>query len=400
MSPDTLSHVSPVDPLAREVDVPPALQVVDLQKVYGTDVRALDGIDLDISEGEFITLLGPSGSGKTTLLMVIAGFESPTRGNVLALGSDITRVPPERRNFGVVFQSYALFPHMSVRANVGYPLASRRVGRNERSARIDDALALVGLEELADRRPSQLSGGQQQRVALARALVYRPTVLLLDEPLGALDRALRERMQTELRTLHRKVGVTFLYVTHDQEEALTMSDRIVVMRDGKIEQIGKPEAVYDRPATEFVARFVGAANLLEGTILSFDGALATVALNQGPVISVSSDSPPERGSKCLVLVRPERVDIRPIEDPDPPGTVSINGRLQSAVFAGMTWRYQVSTAVGPVLAHMPRSAEVGFNDTLRACWSPGDAWLLPQAGLSSGDWGTGAPDQETTAESS
>lgn len=400
MSPDTLSHVSPVGPLARDVKVPPALQVADLHKVYGKDVHALAGIDLHVNEGEFITLLGPSGSGKTTLLMVIAGFESPTRGTVHALGSDITRVPPERRNFGVVFQSYALFPHMSVRANVGYPLASRHVGRNERSARVDEALALVGLEGLADRRPSQLSGGQQQRVALARALVYRPTVLLLDEPLGALDRALRERMQTELRLLHRKVGVTFLYVTHDQDEALTMSDRVVVLRDGRIEQVGRPEVVYDRPATEFVARFVGAANLLEGTILSFDKPLATVALNQGPVISVSSDSPHERGFKCLVLVRPERVEIRPAEDSDPPGTVGVNGRLQSAVFAGTTWRYQVSTAAGPVLAHMPRSAAVEPGDALRACWSPSDAWLLPKADPSPDDWVTGAPDQETAAESS
>jgi putative spermidine/putrescine transport system ATP-binding protein len=378
MSPDTRSPAITADPDAHAVGAPPALEVLDLHKVYDKGVHALRGIDLNISEGEFVTLLGPSGSGKTTLLMVIAGFESPTRGRVLALDRDITTVPPERRNFGVVFQSYALFPHMSVRANVGYPLTSRRVGRNERSNRINEALALVGLEGLGDRRPSQLSGGQQQRVALARALIYQPTVLLLDEPLGALDRSLRERMQMELRNLHRKVGVTFLYVTHDQDEALTMSDRIVVMRDGQIEQIGTPEEVYAHPVTEFVARFVGAANLLAGTVVGFDKPLASVALATELMISATADSPPERHANCLVLIRPERVAVRPVGGPDPPGAVGLDGWLESEVFAGTTWRCQVSTAAGPILAHMPQRAGVGSGQALRVSWNPGDAWLLPR----------------------
>ncbi|MGB9376533.1 MAG: ABC transporter ATP-binding protein [Mycobacteriales bacterium] len=230
------------------------------------DVVAVDNLSLSVSAGEFFALLGPSGSGKTTCLRMIAGFERPTSGRVHLGGRDVTDLAPFAREVNTVFQDYALFPHMSVEQNVGYGLMVKRVPRSRRQDRVRDALKTVRLEGYAGRRPSQLSGGQRQRVALARALVNRPKVLLLDEPLGALDRQLREQMQVELKELQREVGITFLFVTHDQDEALTMSDRLAVFRDGRIEQVGTPEDVYDRPATAFVADFIGTSNLVEGPL--------------------------------------------------------------------------------------------------------------------------------------
>ncbi len=238
------------------------IRLVDLYKTYG-EVAAVDGVDLEVAEDEFFTLLGPSGSGKTTTLRLIAGFETPDRGTVELGGQDVSGLPPYARDVNTVFQDYALFPHMTVQANVEYGLRIKKVARDQRTSRAKEALALVQLDGYGDRKPGQLSGGQRQRVALARAIVNRPRVLLLDEPLGALDLKLRQGMQTELKRIQREVGITFVYVTHDQEEALTMSDRLAVFNEGKIAQVGTPAEVYEKPATEFIAGFVGVSNVLE-----------------------------------------------------------------------------------------------------------------------------------------
>ncbi len=238
-----------------------SLQIRNVSKFFG-DFRAVDDISLDIRNGEFLTLLGPSGSGKTTLLMMVAGFLDISKGDIALDGSSIGNVPAEKRNFGMVFQGYALFPHMSVRDNIGYALSVRKRPAEEIRTRVDEMLELVQLQDFADRKPGQLSGGQQQRVALARALCFAPPVLLLDEPLGALDKKLRVEVQEQLKDIHRRVGTTFIYVTHDQEEALSMSDRIVIMRDGAIEQVGTPEELYERPANQFTASFLGKSNFV------------------------------------------------------------------------------------------------------------------------------------------
>ena len=357
---------------------PAALSVKGLYKSYDGHHNALRGIDLDIAEGEFVTLLGPSGSGKTTLLMVIAGFEAPTRGEVFSKGNDITRVVPEQRNFGVVFQSYALFPHMSAAANVGYPLAARGIKGQERRRRVDEALALVGLEGLGERRPSQLSGGQQQRVALARALVYEPALLLLDEPLGALDRVLRERMQIELRNLHRKVGITFLYVTHDQDEALTMSDRVAVMREGRIEQVSTPEELYERPATEFVASFVGVANLLRGRTVDASEGRTGVELDGGARVRAREVRSRRLGCEVTVVIRPERAELSSLDGADGP-VDGLVGEVVNEVFGGNTWRYRIATAAGELQAHRTRRASARPGDAVHVSWDPSDAWILPGA---------------------
>lgn len=239
-----------------------SLQVRNVSKLFGT-FRAVNKISLDIQKGEFLTLLGPSGSGKTTLLMMIAGFLDISEGDIALDGSSIAQTPAEKRNFGMVFQGYALFPHMSVRDNIGYALSVRKRPTSEIRARVDEMLELVQLQDFADRKPGQLSGGQQQRVALARALCFAPPVLLLDEPLGALDKKLRVEVQEQLKDIHRRVGTTFIYVTHDQEEALSMSDRIVIMRDGAIEQIGTPQELYERPVNQFTASFLGKSNFIQ-----------------------------------------------------------------------------------------------------------------------------------------
>ncbi len=271
------------------------------------DTVAVDGIDLEISHGEFFSLLGPSGCGKSTTLAMIGGFEEPSEGSVYLGGNAMRRVPSYRRDVNTVFQSYALFPHLDVAANVGFGLRRRKLARDAIGRRVGEALELVGLAGLEKRRPAQLSGGQQQRVALARALVNEPRVLLLDEPLGALDLKLRKQMQVELKRIQREVGVTFLYVTHDQEEALAMSDRLAVMNLGKIEQIGVPEEVYDRPATEFVAAFLGASNLLPGEIRGSDGVLTTIALDDAGEVRVPAERVPRGAVRVKVGVRPEKL---------------------------------------------------------------------------------------------
>jgi len=288
-------------------------------------VRAVDAMDLAILEGEFLSLLGPSGCGKTTTLNLIAGFVEPTAGRILIDGEDVTGLPAHRRGLGVVFQSYALFPHLSVFENVAFGLRERRVPAAEIERRVAEALALVRLDRLGRQKPAELSGGMQQRVALARALVYRPRVLLLDEPLAALDKKLREEMRDELRAIQRSVGITTVFVTHDQAEALGLSDRIAVMSRGRIEQLGTPRDVYERPATRFVADFIGASTILRGRAIGAD----LVALSPGLTIKVSAVGALAMGREVELAIRPERVHLAAA-----PGTDTAAARIEGLVYQG------------------------------------------------------------------
>jgi putative spermidine/putrescine transport system ATP-binding protein len=278
-------------------------------KTYDGVASVVDRLDLDIERGEFLTLLGPSGSGKTTTLMMLAGFESPTAGEIRLDGRPLTHLPPYKREIGMVFQNYALFPHMSVAENIAFPLSVRGLARTEIDRRVAQALAIVQLDGFGGRRPAQLSGGQQQRVAVARALVFEPKLVLMDEPLGALDKQLREQMQLEIRRLHQRLGVTMVYVTHDQHEALTMSDRIAVFHRGCIQQLGAPEAIYEEPANAFVARFIGENNRLDGTLDAQDGKRCTVRLDGEACIEGALAQPLASGARVSVSLRPERVQI-------------------------------------------------------------------------------------------
>ena len=320
----------------------PILELVGVTRRYG-DFAALDGISLTIEAGEFLTLLGASGSGKTTTLRLIAGFDNPDAGDILMDGVSLGGLPPFKRNINTVFQQYALFPHMSVRNNVGYGLRMRGVPRAEIHQRVEEALEMVHLGDLHARSPRQLSGGQQQRVALARALINRPRVLLLDEPLGALDLKLRKEMQLELKHLQTRVGITFIYVTHDQEEALTMSDRIVLMRKGRIEQIGSPREIYDRPRSRYVADFIGETNLLRGKPF---------------------------GAGEWISLRPEAITV--VEGPVPAGMTSITGTLVDAVYAGSIVKLHLELATGErlTLYHPPGRPTPPPGSTITAVWPP------------------------------
>ena len=303
-----------------------------LAKSYDGRAAAVDGISLDIARGEFVTLLGPSGSGKTTTLMMIAGFEEPTSGAIRLGGRDVTGVPAYHRNIGVVFQSYALFPHMTARRNVEFPLRMRQRPATEIATRVDRVLDLVGLRAFASHHPRQLSGGQQQRVALARALVYEPDVLLLDEPLGALDKNLREQMQVEIVRIHREVGITTVYVTHDQTEAMTMSDRVVVMNHGRIEQAAPPLDIYDRPATRFVAEFVGDSNVIAGTIT--DAASLRLTLT---ALNLTATAPADvrlAPGPVEVLIRPERMSVVGAARPDEAAMMTVTLKVAAVTHFG------------------------------------------------------------------
>jgi len=312
----------------------PDVRLVGIRKTYG-DVVAVEEVDLEVARGEFFTLLGPSGSGKTTTLRLIAGFERPDAGRVELAGTDVTRRAPYERDVNTVFQDYALFPHMTVAENVGYGLRVRRVPRRERTKRVEEALGMVQLGGFGGRKPVQLSGGQRQRVALARSIVNRPQVLLLDEPLGALDLKLRQEMQLFLKTLQQDLEITFLYVTHDQEEALTMSDRLAVFNQGRIEQVGTPAEVYEHPATEFVAGFVGVSNVVER-----DGRRFTI--------------------------RPEKIHLLAEDEPATHGDVVEPGRIEDVVYAGMVTRYHVELDRGGELMVIRQNLETSSADALEA----------------------------------
>jgi putative spermidine/putrescine transport system ATP-binding protein len=329
-------------------------------KRYG-DVVAVDGVDLEIRRGEFFTLLGPSGSGKTTCLRLIAGFERPDGGRVLLGGRDVTALPPAERDVNTVFQDYALFGHMTVGANVAYGLRVKKVPREERERRVAEALAMVRLEGYGDRRPSQLSGGQRQRVALARALVNRPRVLLLDEPLGALDLKLRQQLQVELKRIQLEVGITFVYVTHDQEEALTMSDRIAVVDGGKIVQVGTPRAVYERPDSSFVAGFVGVSNLLELPVARVDGDVVVLGLGAQDAISAAAGAGAAPGRTAVVTVRPEQIALHAAASA-PDGVCHARGTVRESLYAGPTTRFVVELDGGGELLVVRQNGATSFED--------------------------------------
>ena len=309
----------------------PMVEFIDVTKRWGS-FAAVDGVNLRVNRGEFITLLGPSGCGKTTMLRMIGGFETPTAGRVLLDGQDITHAPPYRRPVNQVFQSYALFPHLTVRRNVEFGLRMKKLSRAEIAARTDNALKMVALGELAERRPHHLSGGQRQRVALARAIVNRPKVLLLDEPLSALDAKLRHAMQLELKQLQHGLGITFVFVTHDQEEALTMSDRIAVIDRGKIEQIGPAQEIYHQPRTRFVANFIGTANLLDATVLAIDSGTARIRLNTDQELMCESCDA-IAGANIAVSIRPEKI-VLSIDEPA--GVNAMKAIVEEELFKGPT----------------------------------------------------------------
>jgi spermidine/putrescine transport system ATP-binding protein len=319
------------------------IKLVGLVKRYH-DVVAVDGIDLHIPAGEFFTMLGPSGCGKTTTLRLIAGFERPTDGKILLDGNDMSRTPPHKRRVNTVFQSYALFPHKSVHDNVGFGLRYKRCTKAEAKRRVDEACAMVRLQGLEHRRPGQLSGGQQQRVALARALVLEPPVLLLDEPLGALDARLRLDLQVELKRIQEQLGVTFIYVTHDQDEALTMSDRVAVMRGGHIEQCGEPRELYEQPATAFVANFLGASNLVPVSVSSSNGDGARLGLGSFSLRAETCAVPD--GTEALAMIRPENVRL---EEHGAQGENRVPGMVEEVVYLGFHHEVRVRLATGTLL---------------------------------------------------
>jgi spermidine/putrescine transport system ATP-binding protein len=341
-----------------EATVDQAITLRGVSKRFGSHV-AVHELDLGILDGEFFSLLGPSGCGKTTTLRMIAGFEIPDTGRILLHGDDVTEAQPNRRRVNMVFQQYALFPHMSIYDNVAFGLKMNHIPKSEHSRRILSMLEVVELEGLERRRPRQLSGGQQQRVALARALVNNPAALLLDEPLGALDVKLRRTMQSELKRIQRELGTTFVYVTHDQEEALAMSDRIAVMNAGRVEQIGSPREIYDHPLTPFVADFIGSLNAVELIIAELVGNLAVGRYGDGERIVVAAGTGMRAGDAIRVAVRPERIRIDPVAAPTPEDGSRLGGLIAEVVYLGMFTQFRVETAAGTILCH--RLADEGLS---------------------------------------
>jgi spermidine/putrescine transport system ATP-binding protein len=357
-----------------------AISLRDVRKSFG-DVNAVDGVSLEIAEGEFITLLGPSGCGKTTTMRMIAGFEEPDGGQILLRGDDVVGVPPNKREVNMCFQHYALFPHMTVGDNIAYGLKLRKVPKDERSRRVDEMLEIVGLAGYGKRKPNQLSGGQQQRVALARALVNRPAALLLDEPLGALDVKLRKAMQLELKRIQHELGTTFVYVTHDQEEALSMSDRIAVMNHGVIEQLGAPREIYRFPETPFVADFVGVLNALELEVSEVQGEDAVMRMGDGDrVVVPTAGTGVVAGSTALVAVRPERLQIAAGGDGGAGHPSWIGGTVVQVVYLGTLTQFHVDTSLGRrLIAHRlsdDDAAQIDEGGAVTLSWAREDGSIL------------------------
>ena len=347
-----------------------AVTLTGVEKFFD-HTAAVRGVSLDIRPGEFLTLLGSSGSGKTTTLMMIAGFEKPSAGTIAIDGVMVQDLPPHRRGIGMVFQTYALFPHMTAGENIAFPLRQRGVDKATQRRLVRETLDLVRLPGHEDRYPRQLSGGQQQRIALARAIVFRPSLLLMDEPLGALDKQLRESMQREIRRLHQELGITFLYVTHDQEEALTMSDRIAVMNDGRIAQLGTPEDLYDRPADRFVASFIGESNFLTGVARGEDHGMAVIDHNN-VMLRAPSSHPPRTGQKITVTIRPERMYFKaPLPDSN-----TLRVRIIESSFTGECRRYVCDADGSQIVVKEQASLKRNPGDIVDLTWSPADTIVI------------------------
>jgi spermidine/putrescine transport system ATP-binding protein len=387
----TGSHTTAVEhPSGREGAAPrakggPVIEIDQVTKRFG-DYAAVTEADFSIAQGEFFSMLGPSGCGKTTTLRMIAGFETPTAGAIRLEGVDVSRVPPHKRNVNTVFQHYALFPHMSVWDNVAYGPRSRKIGKEEVRKRVDELLEIVRLTDFADRKPAQLSGGQQQRVALARALVNYPSALLLDEPLGALDLKLRHAMQFELKRIQREVGITFIYVTHDQEEALTMSDRIAVMNAGNVDQIGSPTEIYDRPATVFVASFIGQANLWAGRQTGRTNRDFVEVEVLGTTLKARpGETTIEPGGHATLMVRPERVRVSTDAPAATSDVVSVRATVTDLTFQGPVVRLLLAAPdESTIVAHVGPEQSLPLlrpGDEVHVCWAPEASLVLPAADI-------------------
>jgi spermidine/putrescine transport system ATP-binding protein len=363
----------------------PAIEFVGVQKNYlshGETVQAVKRTDLTIAQGEFFSLLGPSGCGKTTTMRMIAGFEEPTAGQVLLDGKDVTNVSAHKRDVNMVFQSYALFPHLNVFENVAFGLQRRKVAKDEIRRRVGEIVEIVSLTGMEKRSPREMSGGQQQRVALARALVNRPRALLLDEPLGALDLKLRQQMQIELKRIQREVGITFVYVTHDQGEALTMSDRIAVMHAGVIEQLGSPREIYEKPASRFVAGFIGTSNLVDGHVERLEGGLALLSYTAQDRVVVPAANGVRPGDKLEVSIRPEKVDLhRGVPPVTATGGSVLSGVVTEVVYHGTSTNYTVATAAGADFTVFDQNASNAEDlavrgDRVYLTWAPQHSYMI------------------------
>ncbi|WP_299905764.1 ABC transporter ATP-binding protein [uncultured Paracoccus sp.] len=349
-----------------------------VQKSYDGQTLVVKDLNLDIGKGEFLTMLGPSGSGKTTCLMMLAGFEQATHGEIRLDGQNINDVPPHKRGIGMVFQNYALFPHMTVGENLSFPLEVRGMTKAEREERIKRALDMVQMGAFINRRPAQLSGGQQQRIALARALVFDPKLVLMDEPLGALDKQLREHMQFEIKALHERLGITVVYVTHDQGEALTMSDRIAVFNDGRIQQLASPAALYEQPENSFVASFIGENNALPGTLEKLDGNSAIIRLHNGEAIDATAVNVRQVGQDTTVSIRPERVEFKP--ELMPAGAHTVEAEVMDVVYMGDILRTRLKVAGSEDFVMKCRNTigqtRLSPGQKIRIGWHPQDARAL------------------------
>ena len=351
-----------------------------VQKSYDGENLVVKNLNLAIKKGEFLTMLGPSGSGKTTCLMMLAGFETATSGEIYLAGRPINQVPPHKRGIGMVFQNYALFPHMTVAENLAFPLEVRGMGKSEREAKIKRALDMVQMGQFAARKPAQMSGGQQQRIALARALVFDPELVLMDEPLGALDKQLREHMQFEIKRLHERLGVTVVYVTHDQGEALTMSDRVSVFNDGRIQQLAPPAELYERPTNAFVAQFIGENNQLTGKVLEIEGDIAKVELTSGEIIMATAVKLRGPKQEIIVSIRPERVEFK--SEMMPEGAQRISAEVLDVIYMGDVLRVRLSVAGSDDFVMKCRNTlgqrKFQRGERIEIGWHPADARALPK----------------------